>query len=402
MAIYKYVGRSTKGQMKRGTIDALNKNQALAKLREQGISPREINEAKGLFYKEITFGNPVKQQDFVIYCRQFATLIRAGVSVVQSTNILAKQTESKALKKILLAIEDELRTGVSFSNAATKHPKVFPPIFINMVRAGEATGNLDETLDRLANYFEKQYEIKKKVQSTLAYPLVLLFITIVVVIFLMVSIVPTFSHMFADMGGELPGITKYMIGLSNAIQHGWWLLLITVLFIIGAFRYLMKTNSRFFYGFHAFILKIPVFGKLLQKTAIARMTRTLSSLFSSSVPILQSLSIVERVVGNPVIGKVVLEARDALENGNRLSEPFSKSWVIPPLVTQMISIGEETGALDYMLGKIADFYEGEVDRSVDTLKSLIEPIMIVILAVVVGTVVLAILVPMFSIFQTVQ
>lgn len=401
MAVYKYVGRTSKGKMKKGTVEAESKQQAITKLREQGISPREINEAKGLLYKEVTIGSPVKTQDFVIYCRQFATLIRAGVSIVQSTQILAMQSESKALKRILSSIESDLRTGISFSDAAAKHPKIFPPIFINMVRAGEATGNLDDTLDRLAKYLENQFDLKKKIQSTMAYPVVLLAIMVLVVIFLMVSIVPTFTAMFAQMGADLPGITLFMIGLSKGIQKWWWLGLLLIIALIIAFRFFMKNNQNFNYTVHAFLLKSPVFGNLLQKEAIARMSRTLSSLVSSSVPILQSLDIVAKVVGNPVLSKVILEARSALETGRRLSDPFSKSWLIPPLVTQMLAIGEETGSLDFMLEKIADFYEAEVNRTVDTLKSLIEPIMIVLLAGIIGTVVMSIIIPMFSIFQQV-
>lgn len=399
MAIYKYIGRSREGKLKRGTVDAINKTQAIKKLREMDISPREITEATGLLNKEVTIGNPVKQQDFVIYCRQFATLIRAGVSIVDSTKILAKQTESKALKKVLTAIEEDIRGGIPFSDAAGKYPKIFPQIFVNMVRAGEATGNLDETLDRLAGYLEKQYDLKKKVQSTMAYPITLLIVIIAVVIFLMVTIIPSFSEMFAQFDSELPSITKIMLGVSTVVQKYWWFVLLIVIAIVATFSFLMKSNKVFHYSVHVAILRMPIFGKLLQKSSIARLSRTLSSLFSSSVPILQALTIVEKVVNNPVIGKVVLEARDSLETGSKLSEPLEKSWVIPPLVTQMVAIGEETGSLDFMLAKIADFYEAEVDRSVDTLKSLIEPIMIVLLAVVVGTIIMSIMVPMFTIYQ---
>ena len=235
----------------------------------------------------------------------------------------------------------------------------------------------------------------------MAYPVVLLAIMVLVVIFLMVSIVPTFTAMFAQMGADLPGITLFMIGLSKGIQKWWWLGILLIIALIIAFRFFMKNNQKFNYTVHAFLLKSPVFGNLLQKEAIARMSRTLSSLVSSSVPILQSLDIVAKVVGNPVLSKVILEARSALETGRRLSDPFSKSWLIPPLVTQMLAIGEETGSLDFMLEKIADFYEAEVNRTVDTLKWLIEPIMIVLLAGIIRTVVMSIIIPMFSIFQQV-
>lgn len=399
MAVYKYVGRTRKGTMKRGTVEAINKTQAIAKLREQGISPREINEAKGVLNKEITLGNPVKQQDFVVYCRQFATLINAGVSIVDATKILKRQTESKHLSKVLAAIEEDLRSGIAFSDAAEKHPKVFSTLFINMVRSGETAGTMDETLDRLATYSEKQYDLRKKVQSALTYPVILLVVIFAVSIFLMLAIVPNFVEMFSDMGAELPAITRFMLTVSTGLQKFWWLgLLFTVAIVVG-FIFLMKKNKRFNYSVNLLLLKIPVFGKLIQKSTMARMSRTLSSLLSSSVPILHALTIVERVTGNPVVGKVILDARDSLEKGNRLSGPLEESWVIPPLVTHMIAIGEETGTLDYMLAKIADFYEADVDNSVDTIKSLIEPAMILIMAGIVGVIVMSILVPMLSMYS---
>ena len=399
MALYKYVGRTRQGKMKKGTVEAINKAKAVVKLREMGISPREITEARGILYQEVTLGNPVKQQDFVIYCRQFATLIRSGISIVDATNILARQTESKMLAKVLSAVEERLRSGVAFSEAIAEHPKVFPAIFVNMVRAGEMTGNLDGTLDRLASYLEKQYNLKKKIQSTMAYPIVLLIVIIAVATFLMLTIVPNFESMFASLGSELPAITKFVLNVSNFLQQSWLILSFLVIAMVIIFQFLMRTNETFNYQVHVALLKMPVFGKLLQKSAIARMARTLSSMVSSSVPILQALTMVEKVVGNPVLGKVIIEARDHLEQGDRLSEPMKKSWLIPPLVSQMIAIGEETGQLAFMLAKIADFYEEEVDRTVDTLKSLIEPIMIIILAVIVGTIILAIMIPMFTYYQ---
>ncbi len=231
------------------------------------------------------------------------------------------------------------------------------------------------------------------------YPLVLFIITIAVVIFLMLTIVPTFTAMFADFGAELPFITLFVMAISEFVQGFWWLLILLMLIVVVGFNYLFKNNKSFHYQVHYFLLKMPIFGKLLQKSAIARMTRTLSSLFSSSVPILNALTIVEKVIGNPVIGKVVLESRSSLEQGSTLSAPLEKSWLFPPLVTQMTAIGEQTGSLDYMLEKIAEFYEDDVDRTVDTLKSLIEPLMIVFLAAIVGTIVLAIMVPMFSLYE---
>ena len=399
MVVYKYIGRTSRGTVKKGVVDASNKQMAMTKLRTQGINPREIEESKSIFHKELSLGGKVRNQDFVVYSRQFATLIRAGVSILESTKILAEQTSSKPLKKGLQAVEEDVRSGVSFSDAASKNSKVFPTLFVNMIRAGEATGNLDESLERLAFSYEKQFNLKKKVQSTLAYPVVLLFLSIVVSVFLMLTIVPQFVSMFEDMGAELPMITRLVMGVSESLQSFWYIFLIFFLIVAIIFNFLYKKNEQFNYSVHLLLLKVPIFGKLLQKSAIARMTITLSSLFSSSVPILQALTIVEKVIGNPVVGKVVRESRTSLEQGSTLSAPLAKSWIFPPLVTQMTSIGESTGSLDYMLEKIADFYEDDVDRTVDTLKSLIEPLMIVFLAAIVGTIVMAIMIPMFSMYE---
>jgi len=404
MPIYKYVGRTARGSIKRGTIESSSRNEAIRQLRKRGIRPREVKETQmTIFNRNISFASKkVKNQHFVVYCRQFATLIRAGISIVEATNILAQQTESKALQEALREVERELQSGIAFSAAVEKHPKIFPPLFVNMVRAGEMTGSLDGTLDRLATYFEKQYALKKKVHSTMPYPIILLFLIIGVVIFMMTTIVPNFVSLFEQFGSELPAVTQMVVSTSEFVQSYWWMILLAAIVIVAIFMTLFKKNESFHYGVHVALLKMPIFGKLLRLSAIARMSRTLSSLFSSSVPILQAFGIVERVVANPVIGKVVAEARDNLEKGSPLSEPFKKSWVFPPLVAHMTAIGEQTGSLDYMLEKIADFYEEDVERTVDSLKSLIEPLMIVILAVVVGFIVLSIMIPMFTIYTEIQ
>ncbi|MHA6251461.1 type II secretion system F family protein [Oceanobacillus sp. CAU 1775] len=401
MAVFKYVGRTAKGTMKKGTIESGTKSQAINELKKKGIRPREIEETQPtIFNKDLSIGgSSIKNDDFVIYCRQFATLIRAGVSIVDSTNILAEQTDSKGLKKVLLQVEENLRDGLSLSNAAKKHPKAFPPLFVNMVRAGEATGEMDATLERLASHYEKQNTLTKKVQSTLSYPAVLLIVIAAVVVFLMVYIVPQFVSTFESMGAELPAITRMVMAISSFTASYWYLIILVLALAIGSFVYLFKKNERFRYTVYVGLLRMPIFGKLIQKAAIAQMTRTLSSLFASSVPILQALEIVEKVVSNLVIRKVVKEAAENLEEGRPLSQPIIQSWVFPPLVGQMIAIGEQTGQLDFMLGKVADFYEEDVDRTVDSLKSLIEPLMIVILAGVVGLIVIAIMVPMFSIYD---
>lgn len=403
MAIFKYVGRTKDGKLKRGTIEGNTRQEAINLLREQGISPREITETKAtIFNKDLAIGgNRLKAEHFVIFCRQFATLIRASVPIVEATNILADQTESKALKKTLAKVEQEIKGGIPFSDAVEKHPKVFPSLFANMVRAGEMTGNLDDTLERMATYYEKQHALKKNIQSTMAYPAILTVLIFGVVIFLMVFIIPQFTGIYEQFDTELPAITQLVIKMSEIIQALWWLVILLILLAIGIFTFIFKTNKQFAYSVHVLILKFPVFGKLLQKAAIARMTRTLSSLFTSAVPILEALEIVAKVIGDPVISKVVTDSRNNLEAGGTLSEPLAAHWVFPPLVHQMIAIGEQTGTLDFMLAKIADFYEEDVDRTVDTLKSLIEPMMIVLLAAVVGFIVLSVMIPMFSILTEV-
>lgn len=399
--IFRYQGRTKTGAQKKGIIDAANRNAAIAKLRSQGINPRTIEASNSIWHYELSFGKKVKHKDFIIYLRQYATLIRAGITVVDATHILQQQTSSKPLKKALIDVEEDIRQGVAFSEAAARHPKVFPPIFVNMMRAGEASGNIDDTLERLADAMAKQYSLKKKVQATLTYPAVLLIITLLVSFFLMIFVVPTFVSMFEDLDIELPWITKAVLAISHFLQKYWWLIIAGLIGVMLGLRQLYMTNAKLNYQLNAAILKMPIFGPLLQKSVIARMTRTLSSLFSSAVPILQALTIVEKIVGNPVVAKVVGEAKVSLQQGGTLSEPLAKSWLFPPLVHQMTAIGEQTGSLDYMLEKVADFYEEEVDRTVDTLKSLIEPLMILFLAAVVGTVVAAILLPMLTMYENI-
>lgn len=400
MARFKYTGRDRKGK-KQGVINAASRREALLKLKNDGIRILEITEVpETLLTKDISIGSPVKLEHMVIYLRQFSTLLKAGVSVVDSTNILAEQTESKALKKALLDISQELQEGKPLSDSAARHRKIFTPMFINMIRAGEAGGNMDETLERLAVHFEKQHNTRSKIKSALAYPVVVGIIAIAVVIFLLVSVVPTFVDMFADFGGELPAITQFVLNASEFMQKFWWLIVLLVIAFIVLIVFLRQNKNTKYY-LDVFLLRIPVFGKMMQKAVLARMTRTLSSLFTSSVPILQAMSIVENVVENEVIAKVIRESRDSLERGQSLTGPMRKHWAFPPLITQMIAIGEETGSLDAMLGKVADFYEKEVENSTDRIKSLIEPLMIVVLAGLVGTIVTSIMVPMFEIFNQV-
>lgn len=401
MPRFKYEGRTKTGK-KNGVVTAESKREALVKLRRQGVRVLQINELpETLMTMEISLGGRVKLQDFVIFLRQFSTLLKAGVTVVDATNILASQTSSKTLKKTLLAVEEDLRSGIPLSQAAAKHKKVFSPMFINMVYAGEAGGNLDGTLERLATYYEKQHRTRQKVRSALTYPAFVGVMAIVVVIFMLVKIVPTFVSMLKNYNASLPAVTRLVLSASGFMQHYWWLVVLILIGVYVLLVVLRKNKTSKFYLDYA-LLKFPIFGKLVQKSIIARMTRTLSSLFSSSVPILQALSIVEAIVENEVMTKVLRQVRDALEKGQSMTEPMRRHWVFPPLVTQMIAIGEETGALDAMLGKVADFYEAEVEAATDQIKALIEPFMIVVLAAVVGTIIAAIMIPMFEIYNNVQ
>ncbi|WP_338777418.1 type II secretion system F family protein [Metabacillus sp. FJAT-52054] len=401
MGRYQYEGRDKKGKVS-GKLTAPSKREAVLKLGESGIRVTKLNEVPETFLtKDISIGNPVKLQDFVIFLRQFSTLLKAGISVVDSTNILAKQTESKALRRALEQMEEDMRSGNPLSAASSKHSKIFSGMFVNMIRAGEASGNMDETLERLAEHYEKQNRTKQKIQSALAYPMAVAVVAVGVVIFLLLSVVPTFVTMFEGFGAELPVITQVVLNASNFMQVYWWVLLIIFALLTAAFVVMRKTPATRYY-LDLVALKLPIFGKMIQKAVLARMTRTLSSLFSSSVPILQAMGIVEKVVENEVIAKVIAESKISLENGYSITEPMRKHWAFPPLITQMIAIGEETGSLDSMLGKVADFYEEEVETSTDRLKSIIEPLMIVLLAGIVGTIVIAIIVPMFDIFNHVK
>ncbi|WP_203339771.1 type II secretion system F family protein [Planococcus beijingensis] len=401
MARFKYEGRDRK-KIRTGIAVANNRRDAVAKLREEGIRVIDIREIPTTaLQKDIVIGNPVKRDQFIMFLRQFSTLMRAGVTIVDSIHILSQQVESKALRKALSEIAEELRKGNSLSDSLAKYPKIFEPLTINLVKAGEMSGNIDDSLESLATHYDKAYQTRQKVVSAMSYPVVVGILAIGVVIFLLSSIVPMFADMFAGFGGELPMITQIVMGASDFVQGYWYLLLLGGVGI-AAVIWLMRKNPQGTMILDTLLLKIPIFGKILQKSALARLTRTLSSLFSSSVPILQCLTMTEKVVGNAVMSKVILSSRDSLERGGSLTEPMRKHWAFPPLIPHMISIGEQTGSLDHMLSKVAEFYEKEVEAETDRLKALIEPLMIVLLAALVGTIVLAIMMPMFEMFQNVD
>ncbi|OMD12252.1 type II secretion system F family protein [Paenibacillus odorifer] len=398
MPLFEYQVKTSAGKSIKGKLTATDKPTAMEELRKRGLTVFSLIERKtSILSMDIYIGNPVKPLHFIIYCRQFATLMRAGVSIVDATRILAEQTESKPLRKALVDVNSSLIRGISFSQAVQDHKKIFPQLFVSMIRAGEESGDIEGTLDRLAMFFEKQHTTTEKIKSALTYPITVGVMAIAAVIYLLWAIVPQFVTMFESMDAELPAITQMVLALSKSIQGQWYFWILGVLLLVIAFQ-ITKRTEKGAYALDYAKLKIPVFGKLNQKGSIAQFTRTFSSLYASSVPILQSLVIVEEVAGNKVIGKFIRSAGDSLRQGNPLSEPLKKAWVFPPLVTQMIAIGEETGALDTMLSKVADFYEMDVENTVDRLKSLLEPLLIAFLAAVVGVIVAAIMLPMFSLY----
>ncbi|MEK4197235.1 type II secretion system F family protein [Paenibacillus sp. FSL L8-0323] len=398
MPLFEYQVKTAAGKSIKGKLTATDKPTAMEELRKRGLTVFSLIERKTtILSMDIYIGNPVKPLHFIIYCRQFATLMRAGVSIVDATRILAEQTESKPLRKALVDVNSSLMRGISFSQAVQDHKKIFPQLFVSMIRAGEESGDIEGTLDRLAMFFEKQHTTTEKIKSALTYPITVGVMAIAAVIYLLWAIVPQFVTMFESMDAELPAITQMVLALSKSIQGQWYFWILGVLLLVIAFQ-ITKRTEKGAYALDYAKLKIPVFGKLNQKGSIAQFTRTFSSLYASSVPILQSLVIVEEVAGNKVIGKFIRSAGDSLRQGNPLSDPLKKAWVFPPLVTQMIAIGEETGALDTMLSKVADFYEMDVENTVDRLKSLLEPLLIAFLAAVVGVIVAAIMLPMFSLY----
>ncbi|OXS80543.1 type II secretion system F family protein [Domibacillus enclensis] len=401
MAKFAYSGRDRRGP-KKGTLTAKSKKEAIEKLQSSGIRVKEIIQKEEAFWEQdIVIGRAVKLEHMVIFLRQFAALLQAGVTVVDSAFILSQQTDSKPLKRALANMETEMREGRPLSDAAEKQKKIFEPLFINMLKAGEATGTLDQTFNDLAIHYERQHRTRQKVISALAYPIVVGIVAVFVVIFLLVSVVPTFVGMFEDFGGELPAITQFVINASEWMQRFWYVIALLAGLLFGAIWMLRQRPETKMYIDYA-VLRMPIFGNLMQKAVLARMTRTLSSLFSNSVPILRAMDITSEVVENEVIASVIRDSKRSLERGESITGPMQRHWAFPPLLHQMVAIGEETGSLDQMLSKVADFYEAEVETVTDRLKALIEPLMIVLLAGIVGTIVISIMVPMFEIFNTVQ
>lgn len=399
MPQFEYVGYTTQSKKVKGVIEARDRRGAFVSLKEKGVQIVSLTSHKqSILTKDIEFLEPrVKTQDFVLFCRQFATLLEASVGIAEALQILIQQTNSKILKKALEKVLEDVRGGTALSRACQDHPKVFSTLFINMVKAGESSGTLDEVLEKLATFFEKEYTTISKIKSAMAYPVLVTVFAFLVTFILMWKVIPQFISTFQSLGLELPWITRFVIKVSDFFIHDWYLILLTPFLIYIVIRGLGKTEKGQYY-LDYIKLRIPVFGVLFLKSALARFCRTFCTLYSAAVPIIQILSILSNVVGSKVISRSLEQAKENLRSGQPLVTPFKTNKIFPPMLVHMIGVGEKTGSLDKLLEKIADFYEDEVDRMTDQMRSLIEPIMIVIVAIIVGTIVMAILLPTFSMY----
>ncbi|MCH7896782.1 MAG: type II secretion system F family protein [candidate division NC10 bacterium] len=396
MAVFAFSGRTRTGQVINGEMEAPNREAVVAQLRRQQVLATSIKpKARDIQISIPGFGAKANEKDLAIITRQLATMIDAGLPLVQCLDILAQQQEKKFLKSTLQDIRQDVEGGSTFSAALKKHPKVFSGLYTNMVEAGEAGGILDTILNRLAAYIEKAMTLKKRVKTAMFYPATIVSVALVVVTFLLMYVIPTFEQLFAGFGASLPLPTVIVLKLSNFVQA-------YILFIVGG---LVGTvvGLRMYYrteggkrAIDGLLLRLPIFGTLIRKVAVAKFTRTLGTLVSSGVGILDGLDITARTAGNKVVEDAILKARTTIAQGKTIAEPLQASKVFPPMVTQMIAVGEQTGALDRMLNKIADFYDEEVDSSVAGLTSLLEPLLVIFLGVIIGGVVIAMYLPIFK------
>jgi type IV pilus assembly protein PilC len=398
--VFKWTGKSPKGGVVKGEMSAASADEVKSYLRKQRIVPTKISKkAQSLFGG---LGGRTNDKDLVIFTRQFATMIGAGLPLVQALEILSKQTENKFFAKKIEEIKNEVEGGSTFADALQKHPKIFSELYTNMVAAGEAGGILDIILVRLATYIEKAQRLKRKVKGAMVYPSVVISVAILVIVVIMVFVVPTFSSMFVTLGGELPLPTQIVINISNFLGGTGGFIIAAAVIAIIIFIVQIKKTDRGKTIIDGMMLKMPIIGILLRKVAVAKFTRTLSTLVSSGVPILDGLFITAKTAGNKIIEKAVLVVRQGVSEGQTIAEPLNESKVFPPMVTQMIAVGESTGALDSMLEKIADFYDEEVDQAVANLTSMIEPILMVFLGGSIGFIVVAMYLPIFRMITLIE
>ncbi len=394
MPVFAYAGKARGGKSVTADIDAADRTAAIDKLRSEGITVTNIEEKK----KKAVFGErkqKVTDKDIVVFTRQFATMIGAGLPLVQCLEILSSQCDNKTFGKLIGEVKMDVESGTTFADALKKHPTVFSGLYCNMVQAGEVGGALDTTLIRLATQLEKAAKLKGQIKAAMVYPTAIVSVAIIVVSVLLVFVIPIFAKMFTEFGGTLPGLTLFVMGVSEFLQKYIVVLIAAAAGgIWGLKKYYATPAGRI--QIDTLMLKLPVAGDLIRKIAVAQFTRTFGTLLQSGVPIMEALEIVARIAGNKIVENAILNARTSVGEGKTLSEPLGKTGVFPPMVVQMINVGEATGALDVMLGKIADFYDEEVDAAVTALTSLLEPALMVFLGTVIGFIVIAMYLPIFK------
>src|SRR6058998_250820 len=401
MPVFQYTARTLKGDLVNDKIDLPSRDDVIAHLRKNRMVVVQVRAAPREFKLSFKFGGGVKTRDIVVMTRQFATMINAGLPLVQALDILAQQTENKMLADVTRSVVYDVENGHTLADALRKHPKAFSDLYVNMVAAGEAGGILDTILLRLAQFLEKNDAIVRKVKGAMVYPAVIFSVAGIAVSVLLIFVIPTFQSMFASAGIQLPLPTRIVIGLSSLLKHYWWAMILAAGGVVfGIRRYYTTPAGKLMID--TLLLKMPVLGDLLRKSAVSRFTRTLGTLISSGVSILDGLEITARTAGNMVIHNAVMESRASIAGGETISAPLAKSKVFPPMVISMISVGAQTGGMDEMLSKIADFYDDEVDAAVSALLSLMEPVMIVVLGVIVGGMVIAMYLPIFDMVNAVQ
>jgi type IV pilus assembly protein PilC len=396
MPVYQWVGKNRLNKVQKGEMEALTEEAVRASLLRQRITPTRIKPKPKDLLANVSFLQPrVKESDIILFARQFSTMIDAGLPIIQCLDILHTQQKNPTYKKVIKKIKESVESGSTLAEALKKFPKHFDDLFVNMIAAGEAGGILDAILRRLAAYMEKAARLKARVKGAMTYPLVTLAIAIIVLAVILIFVIPVFEEMFADFGGELPAPTKLVVAMSELVKSK--ILYIIGLLVLGgiAFKKWYGTEKGRI-SMDALALKFPVFGMLLRKVAVAKFTRTMGTMLASGVAILEALDIVAKTAGNRIIEKAIYKVRSGIAEGRTMADPLNESGVFPPMVCQMISVGESTGALDAMLEKIADFYDEEVDQAVENMTSLIEPIMLVFLGVTIGGLVIAMYLPIFK------
>jgi type IV pilus assembly protein PilC len=401
---YAYKVRDREGKTLGGTLEAESEEAVLGRLRQLGYAPISIEAEKGPGLKteiRLPGAGRVKLKDLAVFSRQFATMINSGLSLLRALTILGEQTSNRRLGEVVIRVRAEIEQGTSLSAALAKHPKIFNRLYVSMVRAGEIGGFLDQVLVKVADTFEKEVALRGKIRSAMTYPVVVFAMVIMIVSAMLIFIVPTFATLYESLGGTLPLPTRILIGASNGFRRFIQLLVLLIIGLSFAYRRWRATPSGR-YRLDQFKLKVKVFGPLFHKSALSRFSRTLATLIQAGVPILQALEIVAETVNNGVISRAVRDVQDSVREGESLATPLSKHPTFPAMVVQMMAVGEETGALDTMLSKVADFYDQEVEAAVASLTSMIEPILIAVMGAAVGGMVVALYLPLFSIINLVK